>query len=203
MKNVTTMCLLAAMFVFCSNVQAVTWNVPGDFATIQDAIDNISDGDSILVGAGNHMGATVTKAVEIRGEGGAVISSGPLLWPGHPSRGTLMAGFHFASNGGGDGATITHLAFETVEFPVMSRGADNITVDYCTMTKPVQGITNWHGDGWNVSHNVIIGLQTRNGGGIGVLCGAVMGGTSNGNVISHNKMTGRGQRTLSPTGVLL
>ncbi|MHC4440451.1 MAG: hypothetical protein ACYS3S_24135, partial [Planctomycetota bacterium] len=49
--------------------QAATWHVPGDFATIQEAIDYVGvlDGDKIMVGPGQHAGATITKAVEIKG----------------------------------------------------------------------------------------------------------------------------------------
>ena len=41
------------------NKPGATWDVPGDFATIQDAIDdlNVIDGDIIRVSAGNHFGS--------------------------------------------------------------------------------------------------------------------------------------------------
>ena len=60
-----------------------TWEVPGDFATIQEAIDHIDvmPGDIIRVGTGNHAGAYVSKSVIIKGKGGAVINSGPM----HPA----------------------------------------------------------------------------------------------------------------------
>jgi len=169
------------------------WQVPGDFATIQEAIDNsgVSDGDTIMVGPGEHAGALVTKAVEIKGKGGAVINSGPLPWPGAAlPRGTFMAGFLFPGGDIGSGTTISNLQFETVEFPVFSRGADNVTVDHCTFLNSIQAVTNWHGSGWNITHNVIQDLQTSNGGGIGIFCGCVSGGVSNYNLVSHNKITG-------------
>ena len=123
---------------------------------------------------------------------GETIANGPKNLPTilTGTRGTLMAGFSFAANGGGDGATISHLRFETVEFPVFSRGADNVTVDHCAFANSIQAVTNWHGSSWEITHNVIQDLQTRNGGGIGILCGCVQGGNSNDNVISHNKITG-------------
>src|SRR3972149_6920610 len=33
----------------------------------------------------------------------------------------------------------------------------------------VQAISNWRGNDWNIHHNTIEGLRTRNGGGIGIL----------------------------------
>ena len=88
-----------------STALAAEWRIPGDFATIQAAIDSpaVAAGDVILVGPGSHAGALVTKAVDIRGEGRAVINTGPV----HPSGKTqgfrLLAGSH--------GTTISHLTF--------------------------------------------------------------------------------------------
>ena len=64
---------------------AAEWRVPGDFATIQEAVDSpdVSAGDVIYVGPGFHAGALLTKPVEIRGEGRAVINAGPA----HPDSG--------------------------------------------------------------------------------------------------------------------
>jgi len=167
-----------------------TWHVPGDFTTIQEAIDSPSvlAGDKIIVGPGNHAGATVTKAVEIKGEDSAVINSGPLPWTTR----TFMAGFLFPGSNVGSGATISHLQFETVEFPVFSRGANNVTVEHCTLLNPIQGISNWVGSRWQISHNEIIDLRTAGGGGIGILIAdwtAIPEGV-NDNLVSHNKITG-------------
>jgi hypothetical protein len=191
------LCFLAVLVLACSfalfssPLYAATWQVPGDFATIQDAIDSSSvlDGDKIMVGAGSHAGAIVTKIVEIKGESGAVINSGPFPWPGVR---TFMAGFLFTGNGAGSGATISHLRFDTVEFPVFSRGADDVTVEHCQLNNPIQGVTNWAGSGWSISHNVIIDLRTANGGGIGIICAdrtAVSQGVNN-SIISHNNVMG-------------
>jgi hypothetical protein len=162
------------------------------FDNIPEALDAADDGYTIIVKPGEYAGALVTKSVEIRGEGGAVISSGPLPYEGHPNPiiAAFMAGFFFAGEGAGSGATISHLTFEDVEFPVMSRGADNVTVDHCTMNNPIQGVSDWGGSGWNITHNVILDLRTYNGGGIGILSGARYGGNITGNVLSHNQITG-------------
>ena len=80
MKRLSTICELTVLVLaVTSTASAVTWNVPGDYLTIQDAIDSpdVLAGHTILVAPGNHFGALVTKEVEIKGEGGAVINDGP------------------------------------------------------------------------------------------------------------------------------
>ena len=216
MKRIAFMAVLATvvgLFIGCENYEnpvdvvdsqqgrtaslakpGAVWHVPGDFATIQDAIDDpgVSDGDRILVGPGSHAGATVTKAVKIKGTGGAVINSGPLYASFEPCGVELDIGFKFGFAGDppGSGTTISHFKFENVAFPVFSRGADNVTVIHCMMINGLQGVTNWGGSGWKVSHNKINGLQTANGGGIGILVGDSKGGDVTDNVVSHNKILG-------------
>ena len=69
----------AALAWAATPAPAAQWRVPRDFRTIQAAIDSprVGDDDVILVGPGRHHGAVVTKAVEIRGNGKAVIVDGP------------------------------------------------------------------------------------------------------------------------------
>lgn len=194
MKRFLTLCaVMTFVLALGGTAQAASWDVPGDFATIQAAMDSalVIDGDRIMVGAGNHAGAIVTKAVEIKGGGGATIDSGPLLAP-HMPCGTIVLniGFFFPGGGTGSGATISHLNFEGVAFPVFSRGADNVTVTQGTMSDPVQGVTNWSGNSWEVSHNQITDLRSANGGGIGIIVADSSGGVVKDNVISHNKLAG-------------
>ena len=81
---------------------------------------DVSDGDTIRVRPGNHAGAYVTKSVEIKGEGNALIDDGPLRSSG------LIMGFRLLA--GRDGATISHLDF-TVDLAIMNGDAiDNVTV---------------------------------------------------------------------------
>jgi hypothetical protein len=168
------------------------WSVPGDFATIQDAIDDasVNDGDTIMVGPGQHAGATVTKAVEIKGQGRAVINNGPEL----ESTG-LQIGFQFGFSGNvdGSGATISHLKFEGPDmvFPVFNHGrADDVSVTHCTMDSPVQGVTSWAGSYWEISHNVITDLRSTNGGAFGIVIADQFGKTASNNVLSHNTISG-------------
>jgi len=188
MKKLMFVLVILALLVVPSTAMAKkpgnVWHVPDDFATIQEAIDDLSvmDGDTIRVGPGNFAGAEVTKSVTIRGEGHAVIDSGPM----HPAG--LSQGFRLLA--GSDGAVISHLRFE-VDLAIMNGAAvDDVTVAHCTFANTIQGISNWRGSGWEISHNDIIDLRTRGGGGIGILVADYSGGVVTDNVVSHNKITG-------------
>jgi hypothetical protein len=69
-------------------------------------------------------------------------------------------------------------------------GADDVTIDHCTFRNAIQAVSNWRGNGWAISHNEIIDLRTRCGGGIGILVGDYMGGVVENNIVSHNKISG-------------
>lgn len=178
--------LLLAMIVSAPVVaKPAVWHVPVDFDTIQEAIDStdVADGDTILVGPGSHAGALVDRSVVIKGKGGAVINDGPVYYDG------LIFGFLLLA--GSDGTIISHLRFE-VDFPIMGSFVNDVTVKHCTLINPLQGISNWGGSRWQISHNNIVDLRTSDGGGIGIFIGdflAVDGGV-NDNVVSHNKITG-------------
>lgn len=186
MKKLSMLTILVSLLflAFTSATTAATWQVPGDFATIHDAIDSslVLDGDTIMVAPGERAGAFVTKSVEIKGEGGAIISSGPM----HPAG--LSMGFRLLA--GSDGATISHLTF-TVDLAIMNGDAvSDVTVSHCTFENTIQAVSNWRGSGWEISHNNICDLRTRNGGGIGILVADYSGGTVQDNVVSHNVVTG-------------
>ena len=178
-------------FVICALVVmsgspalAADWRVPGDFATIQDAVNSpsVADGDRILVGPGSFAGALIDKPVRIEGRGRATISSGP----SHPSG--MSQGFRLLA--GSDGTTISHLRF-TVDLAIIA-GADttSVTVTQNTFTNPVQGVSAWRASGWEITHNEITGLRTNCGGGIGILVGDYSGGSVTDNVVSHNRISG-------------
>lgn len=174
----------AALALAALPALADTWNVPGDFTSIQAAIDSplVFDGDTIRVGPGEFAGALVTKSVEIKGEGDAVISAGPLHGSG------LVQGFRLLA--GSTGTTISHLTF-TVDLDIMNGAAVNdVTVTQCTFENAVQAISNWRGSGWEITHNQINDLRCRNGGGIGILIADYTGGIVTDNLVSHNKITG-------------
>ena len=135
-----------------------------------------------MVSPGEHAGALVSKAVEIKGEGGAIINTGPT----HPAG--LSQGFRLDT--GSDGATISHLTF-TVDLAIMNGAAvSDVTVTQCSFENTIQAVSNWRGSGWEISHNQITDLRTRNGGGIGILVADYSGGFVEDNVVSHNKIMG-------------
>ncbi len=187
MKKVRLLFVLAfvlSLTLFSHVTWAASWLVPGDFSTIQAAVDSglVIPGDTILVEPGTHAGALVDKSVTIKGTGGAIINSGP----GHSSG--LIQGFRLLT--GSDGATISHLTFE-VDLAIMNAEAVNdVTVTQCTFNNTIQAVSNWRGSGWEISHNNIYDLRTSNGGGIGILVADYLGGIVIDNVVSHNKIRG-------------
>jgi len=176
--------LAVSALTFGVTANAGTWVVPDDFATVQDAIDSpsVEDGDTIRLAPGNHAGAIVTKQVAIIGEGGATINDGPL----HPAG--LTMGFRLMGSSGG--TTISHLRF-TVDLDIMNGAAvDDVTVTQCTFENALQGVSNWRGSGWDISHNKFFDLRTQNGGGIAILIADYTGGVVTDNVVAHNKIMG-------------
>ena len=160
------------------------WYVPGDFVTIQEAIDDaeVMPGDIIMVSPGNHLGAFVDKSLTIKGEEGVVINGGPAHGSG------LIMGFRLRA--GSDGSKISHLTF-TTDLSIMNGAAVNdVTVTQCTFLNSIQAISNWTGKGWNISHNKITDLRTKDGGGIGILVADWSGGSVSENVVSHNTISG-------------
>ena len=160
------------------------WYVPGEYATIQEAIDSaaVMAGDTIFVGPGNHAGALVTKAVKVKGQDGAVIDSGPM----HPAG--LSQGFRLMA--GSSGTEISHLQFE-VDLAIMNgAAADDVVVTHNTFINAVQAVSNWSGSRWTISHNDMIDLRCLNGGGIGILVADRFGGIVADNLIEHNMISG-------------
>ncbi len=84
MRTLRISCLSLSTAVVISSLAPLAWadniTVPGDFPTIQEAIDAASPGDRILVAAGNHAGASIDKRVRISGVGDeTVITDGPIF----------------------------------------------------------------------------------------------------------------------------
>ena len=161
------------------------WYVPGDFGTIQEAIDAVEvvDGDKIEVGEGNYYGAFITKEVEIKGKKNkTIINDGPM----HPAG--LTMGFRFLT--GSDNSKISNLDF-TVDLAIMNGDAvDNIEIKNNNFYNTIQAVSNWRGSGWKIHHNTITDLRTRNGGGIGILVADFSGGIVENNKVEHNKING-------------
>ena len=163
--------VMATLFVtvYLSSVLSVatssnTLQVPGDYPTIQAAVDAAAPGDTIRVGPGSWCGASITKQVNLVGEGNSTIigcAASPNLF------GFLRIGF-FLPNGRASGSTISHFTFdgrgvsnsnlEPLSFGVFARDANNVVVDQNSVLGTVQAITNTRGSGWTVAHNNIDGL---------------------------------------------
>ena len=182
-------------------------NKPG-YNTIQDAINASAPGDTIRVCAGNYSGAIVDRVVNISGDNGAIIDSGPFSHPG-----VFRAAFQFnmaqLATRPGSGATIqgftilgatqfTGVDDGMLDFGVFSRGTDNVTVYRNSFSDLLQAVTDWNGTNWDISFNDIADPWTRCGGGIGILVGGFDGTTAvTGNSIAHNDVHGTLQ--VSPT----
>lgn len=193
MNKVRTVSILALVLLLAAGAtMAKTWKVPKDFATIQEAVDAASDGDTIRVQFGEYYGAEVDKQVTIKGVGQAVINDGPPRAPGLPQGFRMLAG--------SDGATISHLIFDGSGLDLSAGegmlaimnggGVADVTVTQCTFLDALQAISNWRGNGWEITHNKIIDLRTRNGGGIGILIADYTGGIVADNLVAHNTVTG-------------
>ncbi len=169
------------------------WQIPGDFATIQEAVDSadVEAGDTIMLAPGNYAGVLLSKSVRLVGKGKVTINSGPVHGSG------LIQGFRLLA--GSEGSSFSNLIF-TVDLAIMNGAAVNdVKVDHCTFLNTVQGISNWRGSGWKIEHNKIVDLRCRNGGGIGILVGDFAGTTTGvkNNIVAHNDI--RGTLHVSPT----
>jgi len=128
------------------------------FATIQEGVDAVS-GSTVHVAPGTYSGAVVDKQVNIIGASGgsSIITSGvPYKAPTH----ALTTAFRLDS--GADGTEITDFTINcgaSFYFAVFSRGVD-------------EGITNWGGNNWEITNNVLTDTVAAGGGGIGIFLGA-------------------------------
>lgn len=159
-----------------------TWTVPGDFETIQAAIDSdeVMPGDTIRVGPGNFYGAEVTKGVHIKGKGRAVIDDGPLLAD------TFSTGFWLLE--GSDRASFSQLTFN-VDLGLYSWDIDEVDVHHCRFNNNFQAITNWGGNYWQIQHNTITDIS-NGGAGIAIVVRSGRGTEAQYNVVTHNVISG-------------
>jgi len=164
-KVFSTVVLVLVLAVASHVAVADTIRVPEDQPTIQAAIDAASAGDQVRVGPGQWCGATVTKQLDLFGEGGATLVGCPS--PAPNLAGVLRIGF-FLPNASASGTTIRHFVFDgrgvsnanlaPLSFAVFARDASNVVVEQNNILGTVQAITNTQGSGWTVSHNTIDGL---------------------------------------------
>lgn len=146
--------------------------VPGDFATLQEAID-LGSAPAIQVASGEYAGATVDRLVAIRCAGQCMITSGPAV-------GAVQAGF--VLEGGASGATIDGFDFVDIDLgvfascPTIGSAPDGVAIVRNTFVNTAQGVTVngaecEGGDGWTIARNRFHDLRAdiaECGGGLGV-----------------------------------
>jgi hypothetical protein len=183
-KAVLLMLILMCSCLTTAPIQAkkTVLNVPEDYSTIEEAVFAANPGDTIKVGPGEYAGCYLDKQVTIIGSGETIINDGPVHGSG------LIQGFRLMA--GSDGSILRNLIF-TVDLVIMNGAAvDNVEVTHNTFLNVIQAVSNWCGSGWSITHNEIIDLRTRNGGGIGIMVADFSGGTVSNNLIAYNKITG-------------
>lgn len=174
--------LIGAVVILSGHVAyAAVLNVPDQFATIQEAVNAASEGDSINVADGSYAGAIVRKSLDIEGSG-AIID-------GSLSR--LPIGF-LLLGAGAAGSTISHFTFKNVSFGIMINGVNDVTISHNVMGDEMlaQGITisalqNVGSKRTLISHNVINDFQLASQG-YGALGIAVY--LSENVMLKHNKI---------------
>ena len=199
LREKTTATLLIAVFMISIFAVAMpvsaqtTWTVPGNFATIQEAIDSddVQEGDTILVGEGEWYGGDIDKALIIKGLHGAVIVDGP-AYPhrvGEPD-GPAHIGFFIEPEG--SGCTVESFTFRGgrigdtenyLDLAVFGRYVSDVTVKSNKILNCSQCISNNFGSNWIITHNIIECVYHWH------LLGIYLNG-SYGNIISHNEITG-------------
>jgi len=76
-KSLFALVSASIALLLAAGAQAATWNVPGDYATIQQAINAASAGDTILVAAGTYHESLSWSGKDLTlqgaGEGASII----------------------------------------------------------------------------------------------------------------------------------
>ena len=128
---------------------------------IQTAVNNASNGDTIMVMPGTYKGAYITKRLNIIGSDGAIINEGVDANGRDFFCAFVVRG---AVNHAADGTSIKNFTIncnENNKGGIYFVGADNITLSDLTINNGSQCITDWMGSGWNITHNKITGLKSN------------------------------------------
>jgi len=173
--------------------------VPGDFATLQQAVD-LGRAPIILVASGEYAGATIDRPIAIACRGQCMITSGPAI-------GALQAGF--VLEGGADGTLIHGFDFVDIDLgvfascPTVGSTPDDVAIVRNAFVNTAQGVTVNATDcdggaGWIVRRNRFHDLRSDTGdcgGGLGVYLIDVTGTEVSNNVF-------RGEIAAPPCGPL-
>jgi len=123
----------------------------GDYTTIQDAIDNASDGDTIIVEYGTYYeNVEVNKSVNLIGKGAIIDGGDADNVVSITSDGVNISGFIIKNSGYPDAGIFIH--------------SDNVTVFNCSIMENIHGIDCWLSNNTRilnctVSHNSL-GIHT-------------------------------------------
>lgn len=158
----TTILFIGTLIFVCligSNAMAKVIKVPGDYPTIQEAVDAAKDGDKIIVDPGYYAGAEIYKRLEIKGSG----NNTRIIYP-------CFDGAHsaFVLRPGSDGSEISHLVIDiaiddwySVGIHGGFHGSSDIKIHHLEIKGLIlrAGIYSGGGvnDGWTISHNEITG----------------------------------------------
>jgi hypothetical protein len=115
MRSINPIALPLMLCLCAGATHAATINVPADFATIQEAVDNAFEGDEIVVAPGtyNENVSWTGTGLTLRSSGGAaltIISGGGLNAPIRVNSvltSVTIEGFTLTNGGGGDGGGIS------------------------------------------------------------------------------------------------
>lgn len=154
-----------------------TGGTAGPKRTIQAGVNAVDTHGTVYVAAGAYAGVYVmNKDVAIVGVGPAdnrpVITSGPSYAAGATGTGGLQTGFRLDDTA--DGSEVRNFTVDcnpaaSFYFGVFARGVDDAVVDSLTINDSVQGITNRGGSNWEITNNVLTGINVpAGGGGIGI-----------------------------------
>lgn len=191
-----------ALAIPAATAHAGVVRVPADRATIQEAVETASPGDTIEVGAGRWCGASINKPVNLVGREDAVIvgRTDAAVCGGATTGGTLKIGFSLSSSA--SGTTVRHFTFDgrtagddpnALAIAVYGVGASNVSLEHNKVLGTLVAFNNTGGSGWSIRHNHLRGLTTRGGvGGSGIVVSQQAGSTSRpaDTVIAHNHVEG-------------
>jgi hypothetical protein len=196
MKFKTLVLALSAVILFAVPAIAATIHVPGDYASIQEAVNAAVAGDTIEVGQGVFEGAVIqTNDLTLKGKGKkTIITAIPQPFgPNGPK-----AGFFLPDVGGSgtSGVKIEGFGFEPydpdnapddgVSFPVFCRNVSRVVVSHIESARSVQGVTFSSSDNCRADHNNFGGVTTYFGSGGGI--GISISGEGNNLEVDHNKV---------------
>ena len=170
---------LSLVLVPAAPAAAATINVPGDYSTIQAAIDAASAGDTIIVAAGTYVGFTVNKDVTLLGarhdvdpdgstdRGDESVITGQVTFTSE-GNGATLNGFKLSGNriwvSSAEDITVSYniLVNSSTHGVYIDAGSPNAQILYNTVSNPNwQGISNQGNSEVEISHNHITGVTDQ------------------------------------------